>query len=814
MAAPFSVRIDDFQGVARDVHPGRLPPGLFQRDEGGDLFERGTWKLRRGRTRIASVPLSNPLETVFPFESRVGSAVLALIDSAGNFQGWNQEPNGVSVSLENGVVTATFPSGLHNFATEYKRTAYFSNGWTRMRRWSGNWYRRVDFSGSDEFEEVPYAGIEPPPDQATYTKAEGATAADEGPCTEGDHGMRIRWKDSQTGYVSNANEATTVNVSAADKKLTFTIGSGANEIDEPTDAKVDTLLIEWTVVGGSEYFLAAEHLIYSRADGSLNASVVVDISDEALAQSVLPYEEDGHDLPPAKQVAYAFRDRLWLFGDVVYSAGTVSTTLSDATVTGSGTQFSEYALGTSSEAPITGRRFFRGTSSEFYGIAERTSNTALELDRTIGYATASNYSYGIFSSNNLIYYSRLDEPESWPALNFITLPTGSGSVVAGVGFDDSMLFFSQRGAWRFSYRAEPSDGQAYPIPGNRGALSQRVVVQHDGRVYALDGLGVWSYEGGLPVDVSRPIERLFREELDFSQASKWHGAYYPRARAIRWYVVRTGDSRPKFYLQYDPVRRAWSTGYEDVAITESALGHLAFAGQPLGPLVTILGDENGHVWRADTGSSDGGGSVHHPTVVSGSTTTTVECTPGSLPGGHELTTGSLRGCPVYRLATGEVRVISSHTADDFTVSSAFGSSPTAGETIWLGRIRGLLRSPVFHAPRYGPKDKVEPQTLRFFYRPLDSARKLMIRVYEQYSSTARTWSSYERANTSLTYPGTVTGYATSDWLWDLSDASGVAEIQLGMKALRSFYFELEVWEPDTELELWGIEVTGVEAQAL
>ena len=40
--------ITDFQGIAKDIAPAKLPPQFFQEDLGGDRTRRGSWKRRRG----------------------------------------------------------------------------------------------------------------------------------------------------------------------------------------------------------------------------------------------------------------------------------------------------------------------------------------------------------------------------------------------------------------------------------------------------------------------------------------------------------------------------------------------------------------------------------------------------------------------------------------------------------------------------------------------------------------------------------------------------------------------------------------------
>lgn len=81
-------RIEDFRGVAQDVAPGRLPPELFQADEGGDLSARGTWRLRKGQTKLGFAPGVGAIRTVYAFRTPAGSLGFVVIDDAGNFRGF------------------------------------------------------------------------------------------------------------------------------------------------------------------------------------------------------------------------------------------------------------------------------------------------------------------------------------------------------------------------------------------------------------------------------------------------------------------------------------------------------------------------------------------------------------------------------------------------------------------------------------------------------------------------------------------------------------------------------------------------------
>lgn len=83
------VQVDNFMGVAGNVHPARMAPSKFQTDQNGDCFREGSWRVRRGMIRMAIDPLANTVSTVFSFQTRAGSLAFLVVDQSGNFVGYN-----------------------------------------------------------------------------------------------------------------------------------------------------------------------------------------------------------------------------------------------------------------------------------------------------------------------------------------------------------------------------------------------------------------------------------------------------------------------------------------------------------------------------------------------------------------------------------------------------------------------------------------------------------------------------------------------------------------------------------------------------
>lgn len=717
------------------------------------------------------------------------------------------------MGVQDGWIDATFTAGLRVSVAEFRRIAYLTNGWDYMRRFQGLWARRNEWSGSNEFQEVPYAGIEGPGTGATiFTTAPSASAESAAGAgwDTGTHTFRWRWYDESTGWVSNPSNELEVTV-AADKQLTFTISAavGSGNIYRPSDLKVTHYALEATIVSGSTFYLVALIPVTDEA-GNFTTTYAAEATDAFLAASGLEWEDDGHDVPPVKKHALVHRGRLFLYGDVVYSEGTVATTINSQTVTGTGTLFRASALGTASTPPIAGRRFFRSGTFEYYEIESYDSTTQLTLAKEWGSSSESGAAFEIVGGNGLIYFSRENSPESFPPLNWFGLPTSAagGNVTAAAAFDQSVIFFTTRTAHRFSWVSDPGeDGQFYPLPGTRGAFSPRVVVVQESTLFAWDHQGAWVYQGGVPIDVSRPIAADLAD-LDYTYSHLWHAVYLPASRAVRWYVTATGETEPKSYFQLDAGRLAsgsivWTTGNLDVACTESHLGWI----DRDSPLYVLLGDENSYLWRGDVGTVDGGGAYHHLTATAGATTLIVPVT-DVLP-----TDGTLRGvAATWVQASGvrETRVVSGHSASAIYLATAFSGTPATGDKIWLGRIRALLKTRSFYSAR--SDSKRGPRYLRIFWTPLSSTRYLLVRAYAANSSTAQSWgvASWRRA-INPTPPGKNASYAATDFLVDLSDTEGRIDIPLGSEASWCEAYELEVEEPDVALEIHLIEIDGVES---
>ena len=693
-------------------------------------------------------------------------------------------PSVASIATETTLLTGYSTSHKPQVA-EYKHLGYVNNGWDRLVRWDGR---------AAAAAEAGIAGPDTAVDSWTPAPTEAA-----GSCTEGLHLVRYRFLDSITGYVSNPSEEREVEVTSGNGQLTFPIStSGATNIIRSTDSKVDKIVVEMTTVDGTVFYQAAEVTNDS-------SSVVVDINDPSLEVSFLAWPDRGHDVPPIAKNIVSHRERIWLFGQVVHSTGLVDVTNGSNLIDAGSTDpdWRASALGDSTVAPQVDFKsvawsFVVSGDPKAYDIdTYDAGNNQLQLVSNYTGTTATDKFYQIFSRANVIWVSEPGYPESFSPLKFLAGPAGEGTgdITAGVGYSSSMIFFSHSSMFKLSWDEGPLvDSVVIPISNKYGALNQAVVIEVEGTVYSMDRRGWTAWRGVFPKFISKPINSL-RASIDYTKSEEFHAVFFSELRAIRWYVVYSGSTYPKNYVQLDIDTGVWSTGTMYHSMRASRLVPTVRG------LEVFLGDTSGHLWIGDTGNADGVESAFtHLTSRAGATTTVIPISGATLPNvGSRIT-----GCYAYHVTAREARLITSNTATQITVGTAFSSAPASGDTIWIGPIPSKLKTRAFSARRRG--EKTQTRYLWLEYNPLDSERTLLLRVYEDLSDTAKTWATSRNApNPGVAWPGSDSEYLSTDWLLDMSESDGNLQIPIGSEFKRYFELEFEIEEPDAPIEILSIE---------
>jgi len=669
---------------------------------------------------------------------------------------------------------------------EYRRYVYLSNGWGRMQRWDGT---------STTLED---AGISPPsPTAGDWAPAPTEAAGD---CVVGTHVVRYRYKDSRTGYVSDPSNEAEIVVTSTNGELTFPISTTtATNMIRSLDSKVDKIVLEMSVVGqtgtaGAQFFVAAEGLQSA-------ATLVVDLSDDVLTQKLLPYDSDGHRVPPVAKHVLSHADHLWLFGQVQHSTGTADFTNGSSDVDeATDPDWRTDVLGTSTVRPDVTWLIRRSGDVAVYEVDYYDSgNSKIVLKDTYGGVSGTGLGYTLFSVSNDIWVSRPNYPESFIVESRLSGPSSehAGEITGAIGYGNSVLVFTERASFKILWDRGPTvDAGIFPVAAGRGAIGQRVIQQVEGVVYVMDRLGIYAFNGTQEVEhLSRAVEDVFQDQIDFALAAKFSSVYMPKLRAIRWYVQFLEDELlyPQRYLQLDLDTQTWGTGKHQQGVADVALVPTEDG------LAPIMSDDQGHVWFLDRGNSDGcSDETSHPVATSGSTTTVVQFST-VLP-----TTGAgYDGCYLYDPEQEEYRRITANTSSEITVATAFTVPPADGDTLWVGAFESELKSKAYIAPRsVGHKRRGAYYWLG--YHPTESSRDVEVRAFEDYSTTSKTWTANRNDLTGLTWPV----LASDPWKADSSYSQGSVGIPVGSNWKRALELQVKVIEPDCPLEIFSLELDG------
>lgn len=789
-------QIVTFQGLDTEASPTERPGALLQVATNVRLDQQGVIQPRRGYTFSAAVAVQQDIVACAGFVTGEGGYAAAICTYS-TTSGTNYLATAAGTSLYNTVSRSKRAKlCVHN------KRLYMVDGWRPMQRWDGIATASVA------------AGITGPSTAAGAWAPTPTTAA--GNCTAGSHKFRYRYLDSTTGYVSEPSNEYVATVVAGSQQLTFAINtSGSGNIIRSSDTKVDKVVVEMTLAGGTRFYKAAE--------GIQSAStIVVSVSDVTLANQPPPWPDTGtldagvHYPPPIASGIYSFRGRIWLYGQVVHSVGTVTTSNGSASVTGSSTDFT--AACALPSAPIgtnrVVRRFRVSGDARDYEVASTGGATSLTLSSTYAGTGGSGQSYSIYSNDRSIFYSAPGYPEAFPPFNYILGPE-SGPITGMIGHQNALMLFSENGMERFVWTNDPgADGVKRTVPTTRGLVSSNCVVNVEEVLYGLDALGFWRYDGEVPVQISREIETIV-QRINWPYAATFHACFYPKSRAIRWWVALDSDTKPYHYVQYDMDRRSWTMG--DRGNSTYGPGMASTALIPTSDGIRVLGGTNalpvaayGVVLYDDEGDTDGfsgASGAEQATIASGTTTTRLYLTfgTGTIPATPQ------RGTPVYVEGYGLRTVESWLAASSYIDVAALGSVPAVGTRVHLGYIPVEFKTKEFRAPK---NMKHAGRYLHVHYVPVTvetgEVSRIRVRVYRDFSSTQVDYESGLYASLA----GVTFDADSGDWFVDMTHADGVVKIPLAAGTAQVTSVEIEQLDAGAPFKILGLSIDGVDLEAV
>lgn len=488
-----------------------------------------------------------------------------------------------------------------------------------------------------------------------------AAATAVGVVDAGIHLVRYRYKNSQTGYVSNASPALSVTALGATTIPVTTVASG--------DTKVDQLVLEATTAAGSTFFVAQTT--------TNTTTATFNMSDATLAQQVGASATDGdqlgsgHEAPPISQMLIEHRARLFAWGSTSVS---FTCTVSNASTSVTGTGFS---------TAWVGRAFTVGSQTASYTISVATSTTLTLLTPYVAGSTGSVTGTVFSSQPDLLLWSRAGYPESWKPLSWARrVFQGASDVPAAIAsLYGDLYLIGRRGMRRLVYTDDPATGMLVSIPTTLGAWNYRCTVNANGQLFGWGREGAWTISGLQPHHISRDIDDTVNALLDITKLETFFGFYDPREKVVWWMFTKTGDSAPRDALCYDVIRQQWSRrSFRNTLVDGMTMGDSARATK------VYLADNVAYTWTLDPArlfdcipTTLTTGAI---TVDTGSTASTINVVEAMPTTGNTAT-----GAFMSNFTTNEhVRVSGTTSAHVLTVSPAFATAPAAGTTLYLGSI--------------------------------------------------------------------------------------------------------------------------------
>jgi len=231
----------------------------------------------------------------------------------------------------------------------------------------------------------------------------------------------------------------------------------------------------------------------------------------------------------------------------------------------------------------------------------------------------------VTATGNVLRFSELGAPESWPTVNTITIP--SGGPITGVavisfntdfGNDEYLAVFKERELWLVKGNSYTDISLSFV--DTVGCANQSLIQLANGFLTWVDYRGIYLWDGaGKPIYVSRPIESFFTVDgdLDKTRLQFGYAQYFRNRQMVYWYLSSKLNGTQKFCIKMD--LRLTMPGVETslsgrvldgVFVTEtlpssiySAKSYLPNSSQDE---IMLVGDAAGFIYKAGQQFSDNG----------------------------------------------------------------------------------------------------------------------------------------------------------------------------------------------------------------
>lgn len=239
----------------------------------------------------------------------------------------------------------------------------------------------------------------------------------------------------------------------------------------------------------------------------------------------------------------------------------------------------------------------------------------------------------IAAQGSTIYASDLNLPESWPAGNTITIPSG-GDIkgLAIISFtstgsntiDEILCVFKERELWVVTGSGDLTDltNTGLKFIDAVGCPNQSLIVNANGFIAWVEYGSIYLWDGtGKPMRSSRSIKPLFEQDgdLDISKLSYGVGVYCRKLESIVWYLSHKIYGEQQFQIKMDlnltipSIQQNLSGRHVEAVFSfDYTTFPIYAAASVISPGIQetlLMGDSSGYLYSGFAGTSDAGAAI-------------------------------------------------------------------------------------------------------------------------------------------------------------------------------------------------------------
>lgn len=249
-------------------------------------------------------------------------------------------------------------------------------------------------------------------------------------------------------------------------------------------------------------------------------------------------------------------------------------------------------------------RFENDGVNQIYTIDAVTVNSQYFTVEESGYNGAKTadtyYDFLIETSDRKLWFSKPDDPNSWPTENTVNFEEDL-TAVSPAG--EYLAVFSRNSIYTVNPR-DPADFRKTQAPV--GTFAPFSVVHTENGVYFFDGRTIRLFNGLQAPDAARRKVRVIMEGINETIADRVHAVFLPHEQSIRWYIPYGDDtSTNNYYVQYNVNTGFWWIGRciditTAVVLTDESTGE-----QSLFTGTSARYADKGYLLQNDTQETDG-----------------------------------------------------------------------------------------------------------------------------------------------------------------------------------------------------------------